>query len=179
MRGHPACTHRQAAQISQPAQLAQQTEGRPRRPSDPHVAAPRKLGPSCQTRPRSCLRTQGSGQAGERWGLWLCAHCAGQVRWRRLLPSKPRETRTPLPIQSPAVFPWPKKQTLAAPRKPPCRMGAGSQPGAKWQAQRGVPVAPAAPSAHRESGSEVHTGPVTLGHLSQSAGPSVAGRGTP
>lgn len=118
----PRCTHRQAAQISQTAQLARQTEGRPRRPSDPHLAAPGNLGPSCQTQPRGCLRTRDSGQAGGRWGLRPCAHCAGQVRWRRPAPSKPRETRTPLPIQSPAAFPWPKKQTLAAPRKPPCSL---------------------------------------------------------
>lgn len=175
----PRCTHRQAAQISQTAQLAQQPEGRPRRPSDPHLAAPGNLGPSCQTRLRGCLRTQGSGQAGERWGLWPCAHCAGQVRWRRLAPSKPRETTTPLPIQSPAVFPTQEANTCCsqeAPLQDGGRKPAWSQvASAAW----GSCGARCTLSAHRESGSAVHSGPVTSGHLSQSAGPSVAGRGTP
>ena len=78
------------------------------------------------------------GRAPDRWasgGGYGRVSRPGQVRRRRPRHSKPQEMRTPLPMQSPAAFPWPKKQTLAAPRKPPCRTGAGSQPGAKWQAQ--------------------------------------------
>lgn len=164
---------------------ASRPEGRPRGPQTHTWLPPGNLGPSnqtwpaCTAPPHPGLRQQGSGQAGERWGLWPCAPCPGQVRQRRPRPSKPQEMRTPLPMQSPEAFPWPKKQTLAAPRKPPCRTGqeASLEPSGKRSA--GSRGAHCTLSAHKESGSSVHMEPVTSGHLSHSAGPSVVGRGTP
>lgn len=150
----------------------------------PTPGSPRKLGPSCQTRPTRTAPPHPGLRTG---GRVVGAMAVCPLSWAgEAEEAPPQQVLGDEDTTARAVacgFSLAQEANICCSQEAPLRWGGGGGRKPAWNQvaseARGSCGARCTLFAHGESGSAEHLEPVTSGHLSHSAGPSVVGRGTP